>query len=130
MWWTPLRAALAVAVAVGGLGFAEAACTPPTSLRSKLRGQPSAETLLQLGSWFDGRQQPACAVEAYRAALKTAPGTLLPHLKLAAALEEQKRTDEARTEWAAALKIDPRSTAALDGLAKHFITERNYGAAI
>lgn len=159
----PLRAALALAVAVSAPLFA-AECTPPQSLQSKLHAHPGAETFIHLGAWFDGRNQYGCAAEAYRSALKlqpnssrvlyllgsslystgdvngavralqqavkTAPGTLKPHLKLAAALEQLKRADEAQAEWEAALKIDPQSTAASDGLAKHFVAEGNYGAAI
>src|SRR5260370_13351263 len=75
MPWTPLRAALAVAVAVavGPPVFVGAECTPPASLQSKLQAHPGAETFIQLGAWFDGHQKYGCAAEAYRSALKLQP---------------------------------------------------------
>jgi tetratricopeptide (TPR) repeat protein len=99
--------------------------------RSALKLQPnSSRVLYLLGSSLYSAGDVNAAVGALQHAVKTAPDTLKPHLKLATALEQFKRMDEAKAEWEAALKIDPRSIAALDGLVKHVIAEGNYGAAI
>src|SRR5260370_3562786 len=99
--------------------------------RSALKLQPNSSRVLDLlGSSLYSAGDLNGAVGPLQQAVKTAPGTLTPHLKLAAALEELKRMDEAKAEWEAALKIDPKSIAALDGLAKQLIAEGNYGAAI
>ncbi len=99
--------------------------------RSALKLQPNSSRVLDLlGSSLYSAGDLNGAVGTLQQAVKTAPGTLTPHLKLATALEELKRMDEAKAEWEAALKIDAKSIAALDGLAKQLIAEGNYGAAI
>ena len=158
------RIVLAIAVCFGStLGLGEA-CAGPPALQAKVRTQPDTESFVQLGTWFGDRHQYACAVEAYRAALKLEPGSarlsyLLglglyyagkpeesvralqqsiqlmpevanPHLILARALGQLHRMEEAKSEWEAALKIDPRSTIALDGLSKSLIAEGDYASVI
>jgi tetratricopeptide (TPR) repeat protein len=143
---------------------AGAECAGPQALEAKIRTRPDAETYVQLGTWFGDQKQYACAVDAYRAALKLEPGSarlsyllglglyyagkpeeavtalqqsiqlmpevLKPHLILAGALGQLHRADEAKSEWEAALKIDPRSAIALDGLSKSLLAEGNYRAVI
>jgi len=58
------------------------------------------------------------------------PEVLKPHLLLAAALEQLGRHQEARSEWESALRIDHRSTEALDGMSKSLIGEGDYPSAI
>lgn len=55
---------------------------------------------------------------------------LEPHLILGTALAQLQRQQEARIQWQAALRIDPSSTVALDGLSKSLIAAGEYGAAI
>lgn len=52
------------------------------------------------------------------------------HVQLAAVLEQLQRPEEAQSEWSAALKLDPKSRLALDGMAKHLINQGNLSAAI
>jgi tetratricopeptide (TPR) repeat protein len=139
-------------------------CAGPPALEAKIRTHPDTETYVQLGTWFGDRNQFACAVDAYRAALKLEPGSaelsyllglglyysgnaqeavtalqrsiqllpevLKPHLLLAQSLSQLHRMDEAKAEWEAALKIDPHSTLALDGLSKALIAQGAYGSVI
>jgi Flp pilus assembly protein TadD len=55
---------------------------------------------------------------------------LEPHLILGTALAQLQRQGEARVQWKAALRIDPGSTVALDGLGKSLIAAGEYGAAV
>jgi tetratricopeptide (TPR) repeat protein len=99
--------------------------------RSALKLQPNSSRVLDLlGSSLYSAGDVKGAVGALQQAVKGAPDTPGTHLKLASTLEQLKRMDEAKAEWEAALRIDPRSIAPLDGLAKHLIAEGNYGAAI
>ena len=59
--------------ALGRQGFAT--CTGPHDLVAKLRAQPSSENSVMLGSWYASHQQFTCAVETFRAALKTDPNS-------------------------------------------------------
>ncbi len=99
--------------------------------RSALKLQPDSSRVLDLlGSSLYSAGDVNGAVGALQQAVKATPGALEPHLKLAAALEQLKRMDDAKAEWETALNIEPRSIVALDGLAKHLIAEGNYGAAV
>jgi tetratricopeptide (TPR) repeat protein len=161
----PMKIGLIVAAACFcANSCAAATCAGPQDLQAKLRTRPDAEIYVQLGGWFGDRNQFACAVEAYRAALKLEPDSaelsyllglglyyagnaqeaiiplqqsiqlkpeiLKPHLLLAQSLAQLHRLDEAKSEWEAALKIDPHSTLALDGLSKCLIAQGAYGSVI
>ena len=137
-------------------------CVPPKDLQAKLQTQPKAATYAEAGMWYGDHGKYACAVGAYRSALKRepkssellyllglnllragevsdavkalqqsiqiTPDVLKPHLLLATALEELHRAAEARSEWMAALKIDPQSEVALDGASKNLLAARDFGA--
>ncbi|MGD0546492.1 MAG: tetratricopeptide repeat protein, partial [Terracidiphilus sp.] len=49
------------------------ACTAPPALLARVKNQPTAENYSQLGSWFGGRKQFACAADAYSSAVKIEP---------------------------------------------------------
>jgi tetratricopeptide (TPR) repeat protein len=53
-----------------------------------------------------------------------------PHLVLGAALDQTNKTADAEHEWRAALAIDPTSDAALDGLSRDLVNEKDYAATI
>ncbi len=158
------RAGLALVVGLCATFCSGASCAPPSAILTKLSAHPDADTYVELGSWFGDRHQYACAVDAYRAALKVEPGSaklsyllglalyfanqpdqavgalqqsiqlmpeeLKPHIILARVLSQLRHPEEAKTEWEAALKIDPRSTDALDGLSKAFLFEKDYRSVI
>ncbi len=74
------------ALAVFG-GFAIAAalsaqtCTPPDELKPKLRDRPSTAVLNDLGVWFAGKEQYACAANAFGSSLQGDPAQPdLPHV--------------------------------------------------
>src|SRR5258708_6938162 len=75
MHQSPIKIGLISAACLCASYCAAAPCTGPQDLQAKLRIQPDAETYVQLGGWFGDRNQFACAVEAYRAALKLEPGS-------------------------------------------------------
>src|SRR5438874_12308672 len=90
----------------------------------------SARAFYLLGASLTSAGDADGAVVALHESIKLAPSVLAPHLKLAAALEQLNRKDEAKNEWEAALKIAPRSVEVLDGLSKHRIAEGDYAAVI
>lgn len=99
--------------------------------RAALQLEPnSAELsyLLGLGLYYSGNPQEA--VTALQRSIQLLPDVLKPHLLLAQSLAQLHRIDEAKAEWEAALKIDPHSTLALDGLGKSLIAEGAYGSVI
>ena len=48
-------------------------CTPPAEMKSKLQGKPTAEVYNDLGVWYAGQQQYACAAEAFATSLQMEP---------------------------------------------------------
>jgi Flp pilus assembly protein TadD len=48
-------------------------CTPPAEMKSKLQSKPTAEVYNDLGVWYAGQQQYACAVEAFATSLQMEP---------------------------------------------------------
>lgn len=70
------------------------------------------------------------AVSPLQQSIQLIPEVLKPHLILAMAFDQLHRMPEADAEWEAALKIDPRSIEAFDGLAKSLLAEGNYRAVI
>ncbi len=159
-----VKAAWALAVCLAASGLAHADCAGPPALQARMRSHPDAGAFVELGTWFGDRHQYACAIQAYRDALKfdpkspqlqyligltlyfsdhaeeavaplrqsigLSPEVLKPHLILGAALDQLHRGDEARAEWLAALKIDPRSVIAVDGLSKNLTAAGDFASVI
>ncbi len=99
--------------------------------RAALKLEPGSARLsylLGLGLYYAG--SPEGAVPALQQSIQLMPEVVKPHLILAGALGQLHRMDEAKAEWAAALKIDPRSTIALDGLSKSLLAEGDYRSVI
>lgn len=48
-------------------------CTPPAALQAKLQTHPQADSYAELGMWYGDHEKYACAVEAYKSALKQDP---------------------------------------------------------
>ena len=84
--------------------------------------------LLGLSLYSAGNTQEA--VPALEESVAIAPDRLKPRLLLAAALEQTQRKAEARQHWEAALKIDPRSTVALHGMANALVEAGDYVRAV
>jgi len=84
--------------------------------------------LLGLSLYTSGNLEQA--VGALQQSIDVAPEVLKPRLILASALDRLQRKAEANSQWQAALKIDPHSAIALDGLGRALIDERRYTEAI
>jgi tetratricopeptide (TPR) repeat protein len=158
------RVGLVLGASLGAASCAGAACTGPQSLQTKVHAHPGAAAYTELGNWFGDHHQFACAVEAFRSALKydpksgrlhylvglglfssdhaeesvaelqksieLEPGVLKPHLVLASAFDQLHRSSDAEAEWEAALKVDPTSAIALDGLANSLLAQGDSTAVI
>jgi Flp pilus assembly protein TadD len=95
--------------------------------RAALKFDPDSgqlQYLVGLSLYFSGHA--ADAVGPLQRSIELAPEILKPHLILGAALDQLQRAEEARAQWVAALKIDPHSVIAFDGLSKNLIAARDY----
>jgi tetratricopeptide (TPR) repeat protein len=90
----------------------------------------SAAFLLGLGESLASANDLPGAETALRQAVKREPENIQGHESLALVLEQAGKKDDAKGEWAAALKLNPNSVSALDGMSKHLMLEGNYPAAI
>jgi tetratricopeptide (TPR) repeat protein len=153
-----------LAACIGFAGTAHAACTGPQAIVARARAHPTTENSILLGSWFASHQQFECAVETFRGAIKTNPGSaqlyyleglalvgwgrpaealpalqesirlesdvIKPHLILAHLYDQAGQHDKAEEQWKQALKIDPHSLPALEGLSADLLASQDYIAAI
>ncbi len=94
------------------------------------RNPKSPEYLYLLGLNLLRKGDLSDAVKPLQQSIEIKPDVLKPHLLLATAFEELHRLLEARAEWMAALKIDPRSELALDGVSKNLLATNDFGAVI
>ena len=101
------------------------------AFRAGLKLEPgSAELsyLLGLSLFSSGHAQDAVA--PLQQSIQLMPEVLKPHLILAAVFEQLQRLNEAKSEYDAALHIDPHSTMALKELSDMLLAHQNYGAVI
>jgi tetratricopeptide (TPR) repeat protein len=99
--------------------------------RSALKlNSDSARVLELLGSSLSSLGNLSAADSAFQQSIRRAPAVASSHLKRAQILEQLHRTDDAKSEWEAALRLAPTSVEALDGMSRHLIAEGNYGGAI
>jgi Flp pilus assembly protein TadD len=75
-------AVLAVFLALGtGLALPETPCAPPDQMKAQFADKPSAAAYNDLGVWFAGQNQYACAADAFATSLQMDPGQKdLPHI--------------------------------------------------
>src|SRR2546426_1863005 len=76
------------------------------------------------------RHDAARAARELRVAVRIKPDDPLGHIALGEALSELGQNEAAIEEFKLALKSDPKSVPALDGLAKALIAQKRYSAAI
>jgi Flp pilus assembly protein TadD len=99
--------------------------------RSAVKLDPSsAHLLLLLGENLVSANDLKEAETALRSSISIAPEIAEAHEQLAIVLERLQRRDEARSEWAAVLKIDPKSITAFDGMARHLLENGDYPAVV
>ena len=101
------------------------------AFRAGLKLEPgSAQLYYLVGLTLYSSGHSEDAVSPLQQSIQLIPDALKPHLILAMALSQLHRMPEANAEWETALKIDPRSTQAFDGLSKSLLGEGNYRAVI
>ena len=101
------------------------------AFRAGLKLEPGSARLYYLiGLTLYSTGQPAEAVAALQQSIQLIPDAVKPHLILGAALAELHRNDQAKSEWVAALNIDPHSAEAIDFLSKMLVAEGDYGGAV
>ena len=76
------------------------------------------------------KHEPARATRELRVAVRLKPDNALGHIALGEALGELEQNEAAVEEFKLALKAEPKSVPALDGLAKALIAQKRYSAAI
>jgi tetratricopeptide (TPR) repeat protein len=91
------------------------------SARKLEPGSAQIRYLLGLSLYMDG--QLAEAVEPLQESVDADPAVLKSHLILASALAELGKTRAAESQWEAALKLDPTSAMARDGLCKALLAQ-------
>jgi tetratricopeptide (TPR) repeat protein len=91
------------------------------SARKLEPGSAHIRYLLGLSLYMAGR--PAEAAEPLQESVNADPTVLKPHLILASVLAEQGKVQAAEAQWEAALKLDPSSVMARDGLCKSLLAQ-------
>ncbi len=91
--------------------------------RVQVTMQPTSEVYLALGRCFLKVGRPQDALDPLERAIQLGPGAVNSHMLLADALGRLNRDKDAEAEWQAALKIEPGSKQALDGLASSLMAQ-------
>ncbi len=97
-----------VAACLGVVGTAHASCTGPQALVAKLRAHATTDNTVLLGSWYASHQQFSCAVDAFRAGLKTDPKSAQLHYLVGLALAGAGHSEEALPEIKEAIRLEPQ----------------------
>ncbi|HEY6447441.1 MAG TPA: tetratricopeptide repeat protein [Acidobacteriaceae bacterium] len=74
---------------------ARAACTGPQALEAKVRAHPTAAGWAELGNWFGGQKNFACAAQALQSAVRLEPRSAQLTYLLGLAYYEQGKFDDA-----------------------------------
>lgn len=101
------------------------------AFRGALKFEPgSARLNYLLGLTLFSSGHPDDAIAPLQESVRTAPDNLRARLILGASLAQVHRNEDAKSQWEAALKIDPHSAEGIDFLSKMLIAEGDYGDAI
>lgn len=96
-----------------------------------LKLEPGSAKLLYLeGLTLFSSGNAQGAVEPLQQSIQLMPDVIKPHLILAAVYEQLKRPDDVKSEFEAALRIDPHSQIALAALGKYLIASGNFPVAV
>ena len=104
---SPGMGCLVLAACLGNAGTAHAVCNGPQALVAKMRTQPNVANAVALGNWYGTHQQFSCAIETFRAGLKTNAGSGELHYLLGVALVASKQPAEALPEIEKAEELAP-----------------------
>ena len=91
-------------------------------------GSPRLLYLLGLSLYSAGNVEQA--IPPLQQSIDIAPEVLKPHLLLGTAYAQLKQYPQANAQWQAAVKIDPRSPIALDGLSHSLLAEGKYAEVV
>ncbi|MFZ0591180.1 MAG: tetratricopeptide repeat protein, partial [Bryobacteraceae bacterium] len=111
-------------------------CGRLNQLKQRASGTPTVEAFNQLGASYAKSKQFACAIAAFREALKLDPASARTHYNLAIALETEPRppgsgdSAQAEAEFRSALATEPKFPEALQGLGDLLINQNRFSAAI
>jgi len=101
------------------------------TFRSALKFEPDSPRVLYfIGLSLYSAGDLNGAVAALTQSIQRYPGEVKTHLILAGALSQLHHNAAAEAEWKAALKLDPGSKVALDGLSKSLIADGDYSSVI
>jgi tetratricopeptide (TPR) repeat protein len=101
------------------------------AFKQGLKLEPGSAKLYYLaGLTLFASGRPEEAVPPLGKSIYLMPDVLKPHLLMASALDLLQRHEDARREWAAALRIDRKSVEAFDGLAKSLLADGDFASAI
>jgi len=104
-------AKFAVFVLAGFSAFAvpaQAACDGPAELVAKVKTHPTTDNAVLLGSWYASHKQFECAVNTFRAAIKSDPGSAQLHYLTGLAYVDGNHTADALPELQKAVQLDPQ----------------------
>jgi tetratricopeptide (TPR) repeat protein len=82
-------------------------CLGPEPLNAATRNQPTARSWAALGGWFGEHHQYACAIPAFREALRVDPGSASLHYYLGLTLLSSGNSSEALGELKRSIELDP-----------------------
>lgn len=122
---------LASVLSIHGVGQTPAAraTAPPAPVcsaeqyRVQMMLEPTPDVYIALGRCLLKVGRPHDALDPLQHAIQLGPGDANSHMLLADVLSRLNRSKEAEAEWEAALKIDPESKQALDGLARSLMAQ-------
>lgn len=98
---------LAIAT-LGGIRFAWSACTPPDSIAVQLKTRHDAAIYAELGAWFGGRHQYACAADSFRKAATIDPASARYGYLLGLSLYSAGQAGEAVKPLQQSILLDPK----------------------
>ncbi len=101
------------------------------TLRAGVKSNPeSAQLHYLLGLALEAGKHPREGMTELETSVRLAPDQMEPRLLLATIYEENGKRAEAEEQWKQALRMDPKSEAALEGLAGDLIARQNYAEAV
>src|SRR5579863_6917498 len=96
-----------LAVFSGSAAKGHAACTGPAALVAQLKAHPTTDNAALLGSWYASHKQFGCAVETFRAGIKSDPKSAQLHYLTGVALIGSNDGAGALPELQKAVQLDP-----------------------
>ena len=86
---------------------AQTACNGPAELIAKVKGHPTTENAVVLGSWYASHKQFDCAVTTFRTAMTADPRSAQLHYLAGLAYVEDNQPTSALPELEKAVQLDP-----------------------